>query len=88
MKSLRITLGVAAIAIGSIAAFSFAPANTVNEDETGIFYVNPDDGSRGDQVIGQNECAGPQPDLCSQEYDLSTNQPTNDPSKMHYGERP
>ncbi|AZA99158.1 hypothetical protein EG359_05870 [Chryseobacterium joostei] len=75
MKSLRITLGVAAIAIGSFAAFSFAPANTLNEDETGIFYANPD-GSMGDPVGATNECklSGP---ICSQEYDLDTELPTN-----------
>ncbi|WP_286751712.1 MULTISPECIES: hypothetical protein [Sphingobacterium] len=75
MKNLRITLGVAAIAIGSFAAFSFAPANTVKADETGIFYVNPD-GSMGDPVGAINECRGPG-GLCSQEYDLETELPTN-----------
>jgi len=41
MKNLRITLGVAAIAIGSFAAFSFAPAKVDSKVTTGIRYVNP-----------------------------------------------
>lgn len=74
MKNLRITLGVAAIAIGSFAAFSFAPASTVNLDETGIFYRNPD-GTMGDPVVGTNQCQNKGP-ICSQEYDLETELPT------------
>ncbi len=75
MKSLRITLGVAAIALGSFAAFSFAPANTVNEDETGIFYRNAD-GSMGDAYNpALHPCQGPT-GICAQEYDLETELPT------------
>ena len=87
MKSIRITLGVAAIALGTFTAFSFAPAKADSKLALIEFYVN-EDGSRGDQVIGGNECAGPKTDLCSQEYDTSTNQPTNNPLKMHRGQRP
>jgi hypothetical protein len=75
MKSLRITLGVAAIAIGSFAAFSFAPAEANNLQETGNFYVNPDDGSMGDPVVGTNKCLNPGP-ICSQEYNIETEEPT------------
>ncbi|AZB26883.1 hypothetical protein EG339_20995 [Chryseobacterium bernardetii] len=75
MKSLRITLGVAAIALGTFTAFSFAPANTVNEDETGIFYVNPD-GSMGDAYNPQLHPCDPGPQTCAREYDLETELPT------------
>ncbi|KXH84884.1 hypothetical protein [Chryseobacterium kwangjuense] len=86
MKNLRLTLGVAAIAIGSFAAFSFAPATS--EAKALIeFYVNPD-GSRGAQVSGPNQCPDNSPPLCSQEYNTSTGQPTGNTSKMHYGVRP
>lgn len=75
MKSLRITLGVAAIAIGSFAAFSFAPANS-NDQETGIFYRNPTDGSMGDPYNPSlHPCQGSS-NVCAQEYDLETEQPT------------
>lgn len=84
MKSLRITLGVAAIALGSFAAFSFAPASSNAKVALQEFYVNPD-GSRGDQVMGDNECSGPQPTICSAEYDTSTNQQTG--NKIHRGVR-
>ncbi|AYZ36165.1 hypothetical protein EGY07_11530 [Chryseobacterium indologenes] len=86
MKNLRITLGVAAIAIGSFAAFSFAPAKVDSKVALLEFYVNPD-GSRGTQVSGKNQCNEATPTLCSQEYNTSTGQPTNDPNKMHYGIR-
>ncbi|WP_312716892.1 hypothetical protein [Sphingobacterium multivorum] len=87
MKNLRITLGVAAIAIGSFAAFSFAPAKVDSKVALLEFYVN-EDGSRGDQVTGTNQCSGPSQAICSQEYNTETNQPTNNPSKIHKGVRP
>lgn len=75
MKNLRITLGVAAIAIGSFAAFSFAPAESKDQD-TGIFYRNPTDGSMGDAYDPVNHpCTGQGP-VCAQEYDLETELPT------------
>ncbi|WP_288244853.1 hypothetical protein [uncultured Chryseobacterium sp.] len=86
MKNLRITLGVAAIAIGSFAAFSFAPASSSAKVALIEFYVNPD-GSRGPQVSGPNRCPDNSPQLCSQEYDTATGQPTGNTSKMHYGVR-
>jgi len=77
MKSLRITLGIAAIAIGSFAAFSFAPASEVKVDDTGIFYRNPTDGSMGDEYDPANHpCQGPSQDVCAQEYNLDTELPT------------
>ncbi|WP_426477516.1 hypothetical protein ACP3T3_20195 [Chryseobacterium sp. CBSDS_008] len=85
MKNLRLTLGVAAIAIGSFAAFSFAPASSNAKVALLEFYTNPD-GSRGQQVSGANECTGPNPRICSQEYDTSTNMPTG--NKIHTGVRP
>lgn len=88
MKSLRITLGVAAIAIGSFAAFSFAPASSSAKVALQEFYVNPDN-SRGPQVTGENQCPDNDPKiLCSQEYNTTNNQPTGNASKMHYGQRP
>lgn len=84
MKSLRITLAVAAIALGTFTAFSFAPASNVNEDETGIFYRNPD-GSMGAPVQGQNLCEGSGP-ICSQEYDLETELPTG--NSITHGVKP
>lgn len=86
MKNLRISLGVAAIAIGSFAAFSFAPASSSAKVALQEFYVNPD-GSRGPQVTGNNQCQDETQILCSQEYDTSTGQPTGDTSKMHRGPR-
>ncbi|KKO89179.1 hypothetical protein AAW12_23945 [Sphingobacterium sp. Ag1] len=86
MKNLRLTLGVAAIAIGSFAAFSFAPVNSNAKVALQEFYVNPD-GSRGPQVTGENLCPDDNPNiLCSQEYNTTTNLPTGNASKMHYGE--
>ncbi|WP_343657954.1 hypothetical protein [Chryseobacterium sp.] len=75
MKNLRIKLGVAAIAIGSFAAFSFAPANQEKEDTVGDFYVNAD-GSMGSPVGSSNLCQPTRPNLCSQEYNIETGQPT------------
>ncbi|MFC3356047.1 hypothetical protein [Sphingobacterium zeae] len=75
MKNLRITLGVAAIAIGSFAAFSFAPASQEKDFSVADFYVNPD-GSMGPQVSGTNLCKRTSPNLCSQEYNIENGQPT------------
>ncbi|MDN4011493.1 hypothetical protein QX233_03360 [Chryseobacterium gambrini] len=86
MKSLRITLGVAAIAIGSFAAFSFAPASSSAKLALQEFYVNPD-GSQGAQVTGTNQCKDQTQILCSQEYDTSTGEPTGNTSRMHRGPR-
>lgn len=88
MKNLRVTLGIAALAIGSFAAFSFAPSEEKIIPTTQEFYVNPD-GSRGNQIIGENICPDDEQDaLCSQEYELnpvtSNWEATGDPSKMHY----
>ena len=82
MKNLRLTLGVAALAIGSFAAFSFAPASSSAKVALQDFYVNPD-GSRGEQVSGNNRCSGPQPTICSAEYDTSTNMQTG--NNIHKG---
>jgi len=88
MKNLRLTLGIAAIAIGSFAAFSFAPTSNETDPEPTQFYVNPD-GSRADIVNGSNRCKPTTPALCSQEYQYNSStdlwEPTNDSSKMHYG---
>ncbi|MFS4474137.1 hypothetical protein [Chryseobacterium sp. T20] len=88
MKSLRITLGVAAIAIGSFAAFSFAPSNTVNEDETGVFYSNPDGSMSNEEVSGTSDCDKKTTPICSQEYNLETGEPTHNPSLITRGQRP
>ncbi|WP_394678732.1 hypothetical protein [uncultured Sphingobacterium sp.] len=85
MKSLRITLGVAAIAIGSFAAFSFAPASSNAKVALLEFYVNPVDGSRGPQVTGTNDCSNVGTPICSAEYDTSTNMQTG--NKIHKGVR-
>ena len=87
MKNLRITLGVAALAIGSFAAFSFAPASSSAKVALQEFYTNPD-GSMGSPVVGSSDCQGPNQRICSQEYDTSNNQPTNNPDKIHRGVRP
>lgn len=87
MKSIRITLGVAAIALGTFTAFSFAPAKADSKVALIEYYVNPD-GSRGAQVSGQNSCPDNSPQLCSQEYNTTTGQPTGNESKMHFGVRP
>ncbi len=85
MKNLRLTFGIAALAIGSFAAFSFAPISTKAKAALQEFYVNPD-GSRGEPVMDENECEGENPRICSQEYDTTTGLPTN--NKIHTGERP
>lgn len=87
MKNLRLSLGVAAIAIGGFTAFSFAPASSEAKVALTEFYVNPDN-SRGSQVNGPNQCPDNSPPLCSQEYNTATGQPTGNTSKMHYGIRP
>lgn len=87
MKSIRITLGVAAIALGTFTAFSFAPAKVDSKLATGVFYVN-NDGTMGQQVIGQSDCDNEPGDRCSQEYNLQTHEPTNNPSLIKTGERP
>lgn len=75
MKNLKLTLGVAALAIGSFAAFSFAPTSS-SDQETGIFYRNPTDGSMGEAYDSVNHpCKGSGP-VCAQEYDLETELPT------------
>lgn len=84
MKNLRLTLGIAAIAIGSFAAFSFAPASSSAKVALQEFYVNPD-GSRGAQVMGENQCDNSTQKICSAEYDTSTNLPTG--NKIHRGVR-
>lgn len=88
MKNFRLTLAIAALAIGSFAAFSFAPAKATSKLALLDFYVNPD-GSRGPQVSGENSCPDDdQSIICSQEYDTVTNQPTGNPSRKHWGRRP
>lgn len=75
MKNLRLTLGIAAIAIGSFAAFSFAPTKVESKVTTQIRYVNPN-GSMGPAYDQANHpCEGEGP-LCAQEYTLETQQPT------------
>ena len=75
MKSLRITLGVAAIAIGSFAAFSFAPTKVDSKVTTGLRYVNPN-GSMGPAYDATNHPCEDEGDLCAQEYTIETGQPT------------
>ena len=75
MKSIRLTLGVAAIALGTFTAFSFAPANHEKVDTVADFYVNAD-GSMGAPVGSSNQCQPTRPTLCSQEYNIETGQPT------------
>ncbi|WP_241282641.1 MULTISPECIES: hypothetical protein [Bacteroidota] len=75
MKNLRITLGVAAIAIGSFAAFSFAPVKVDSKVTTGIRYVNPN-GSMGAAYDPSNHPCEDDGPLCAQEYNLETQQPT------------
>ncbi|REC62283.1 hypothetical protein DRF65_11255 [Chryseobacterium pennae] len=77
MKSLRITLGVAAIALGTFTAFSFAPAKVDSKVTTGIRYVNPN-GSMGDAYDPSNHPCEGEGDLCAQEYTLETQQPTEE----------
>ncbi|MDR6513681.1 hypothetical protein [Chryseobacterium camelliae] len=85
MKNLRITLGVAAIAIGSFAAFSFAPAKVDSKVALQDFYMNPD-GTRGAQVTGSTDCLDESSVICSQQWDTSTNKPTG--RNIHYYPRP
>lgn len=88
MKNLRITLGVAAIAIGSFAAFSFAPVKVDSKLATGVFYSNPDGSMSNEQVVGTSDCDKQSSPICSQEYDLETHQPTNNAALITRGERP
>lgn len=75
MKSIRLTLGVAAIALGTFTAFSFAPEKVDSKVTTQIRYVNPN-GSMGDAYNpSSHPCEGSGP-LCAQEYNLETQQPT------------
>ncbi|MDR2270459.1 MAG: hypothetical protein LBF27_06075 [Sphingobacterium sp.] len=83
MKNLRLTLGIAAIAIGSFAAFSFAPTSNVNDETTGEFYVSPN-GSMGLPVDPAHPCEGAGP-LCSQEYNIETGEPTDNPALIKNG---
>lgn len=87
MKSIRITLGVAAIALGTFTAFSFAPAKADSKFALIEYYMNPD-GSRGQQVSGQSDCLDESELVCSQEYNTTTNLPTGNPAKIHYFPRP
>ncbi|SIS61808.1 hypothetical protein SAMN05421786_101538 [Chryseobacterium ureilyticum] len=73
MKSLRITLGVAAIALGTFAAFSFAPAKA--DQDTGIFYRNAD-GSMGESYDPVSHPCSGTVTVCAEEYDLETELPT------------
>ncbi|MGE6397367.1 hypothetical protein [Chryseobacterium scophthalmum] len=88
MKNLRITLGIAALAIGSFAAFSFAPAKADAKLDTGVFYSNPDGSMSSEPVVGTSDCDKQSSPICSQEYDLETHQPTNNPALITRGERP
>jgi hypothetical protein len=87
MKNLRVTLGIAALAIGSFAAFSFAPAEVDSKLETGVFYSNPDGSWTPEQVMGESDCNEDLGPICSQEYDLTTHEPTNNPAYIKTGER-
>ena len=75
MKNLKLTLGVAALAIGSFAAFSFAPEKVDSKVTTGIRYVNPDDQSMGDAYDPSHPCEGSKT-LCAQEYNIESQTPT------------
>lgn len=87
MKNLRITLGIAALAIGSFAAFSFAPAKVDSKLANGVFYSNPDGSWTPEQVMGEGDCNNEEGPICSQEYDLSTHEPTGNPALIKTGER-
>ncbi|WP_153848397.1 hypothetical protein [Sphingobacterium paramultivorum] len=85
MKNLRITLGIAALAIGSFAAFSFAPASSEAKVALQEFYMNPD-GTPGEAVGEENECPNQGTPICSAEYDTVANSWTG--NKIHRGVRP
>lgn len=87
MKNLRLTFGVAALAIGSFAAFSFAPVSSETKAALQEFYVNPD-GSRGEPVVGNSDCKNDNSDICSQEYNTSTGEPTENQELIQTGTRP
>lgn len=88
MKNLRLTLGIAAIAIGSIAAFSFAPEKVDVQEATGVYYSNPDGSMSNNPVVGTSDCDNAPGNRCSQEYDLETGEPTNNPAFIKTGHRP
>lgn len=88
MKNLRLTLGVAAIALGTFTAFSFAPAKVDSKLANGVFYSNPDGSWTNQQVMGKSDCDRLSEAICSQEYNLETHQPTNNPALITRGERP
>ena len=77
MKNLRLTLGIAALAIGSFAAFSFAPAKVDSKVTTGLRYVNPEDGSMGGVYDPSSHPCGGEGPLCAQEYNIETQTPTD-----------
>lgn len=81
MKNLRLTLGIAAIAIGSFAAFSFAPEKVDSKVTTQIRYVNPDGSMGGVYDPSLHPCEGAAP-LCAQEYTIETQQPTGNNKKF------
>ncbi|QRY55944.1 hypothetical protein [Sphingobacterium siyangense] len=85
MKNLRLTFGVAALAIGSFAAFSFAPVSSSTKAALVEFYQNPD-GTRGEQVSGSSDCMNESSVICSQEWDTATNKPTG--RHINYYPRP
>jgi len=75
MKSIRLTLGVAAIALGTFTAFSFAPEKVDAKVTTGLRYVNPN-GSMGPAYDPSNHPCEDEGPLCAQEYTIETQQPT------------
>jgi len=95
MKNLRLSLGVAAIAIGSFAAFSFAPAEekqvSQNESKAALYWF--DAGTNA--YIGHSESSGcddSTTDLCAQGYNSVANpsnpvKPSGSPAEVGLGKR-
>ncbi|MDR6546483.1 hypothetical protein J2810_002542 [Chryseobacterium rhizosphaerae] len=86
MKNLKILAICFLVTFGSISALSFSKSDRQTGDQYGYFYVNPD-GSRGAEVSGTESCSDQNEQLCAQEYNITTGQPTGNSAKMHFGPR-
>lgn len=70
MKNLRLTLGAAAIALGTFTAFSFAPTSKVVNDASAQFYTNPDGSPTNTQVDPLHPCQNFSLPVCSGTFDI------------------
>lgn len=95
MKNLRITLGVAAIAIGSFAAFSFAPTSNENKAEiskqTTLHWYQPSGSNpsfiRSNTIPNEETASGCEQDNTGCERGYTSSQ-LNNPANPSLGVKP